>query len=189
MRGKLFTLCATASLLLALLWVASYRRPLVLRASRTPQDVWFLDASHGRLRLMQQRVRPARLNGLAIDAQTLHTITARDAAGRAVLTSRDPFTRDPRNPWWFDENAGNFLMDVPGPARGVANCHLGFVCVPIWFLVAAAALPAVAARAVAAGRRRRRARAGLCTSCGYDLHATPHRCPECGATAATVVVA
>jgi hypothetical protein len=53
------------------------------------------------------------------------------------------------------------------------------VIVPLWLPVLLLTLPTVA---TVRSRRRRKAnaRAGLCPQCGYDLRATPARCPECG---------
>jgi len=47
--------------------------------------------------------------------------------------------------------------------------------VPTWSLAAGLA---VTCRFLV--RKRRRPPAGVCVNCGYDLRATPERCPECG---------
>jgi len=53
------------------------------------------------------------------------------------------------------------------------------VVIPYWFiLIGAATLPMYRVGRLA---RRRQRFAGLCPRCGYDLRATPDRCPECGA--------
>lgn len=78
----------------------------------------------------------------------------------------------------------NYLgLDNPsfGPASDVwdhlSGRYIGFV-VPYWSVAAATLLPALPL--ARSKLRRRRFRPGLCRACGYDLRATPGRCPECG---------
>ena len=70
--------------------------------------------------------------------------------------------------WWEKGNA---------PGRGQPYFAL---VVPYGAVLAASCVPTVF---VLAGylRRRRRMGEGYCAECGYDLRATPGRCPECGA--------
>jgi hypothetical protein len=55
-----------------------------------------------------------------------------------------------------------------------------------WLVVAFAILPS--SRVIIWSRRLSHPKPGHCRVCGYDLRATPHRCPECGTVAAMTII-
>ncbi|HEY8668356.1 MAG TPA: hypothetical protein VIL86_17025 [Tepidisphaeraceae bacterium] len=189
MRRKLFTIGAGISLLLLIatvtLGVRGYFRGDDLHYQRLTHSsggwghLYWLDfqSSRGRLGL-----NGARLNVLTdeawnplrdVYAQRLHYVGYEPidlkvgddrlggVAGRIGfgLETYSGYSRKPINPF--------------GYARAIS------ILFPAWFLALLfSLLPALRLRRWILDRQRNRP--GFCRTCGYDLRATPERCPECG---------
>jgi hypothetical protein len=89
------------------------------------------------------------------------------------------FDVEPRRatPRWWNRLGFSYERDRLAPPWESG----GTVRFPHWFLLPFfAAMPLLSVWR--ARTRRRRVREGLCVNCGYDLRASPQRCPECGET-------
>jgi hypothetical protein len=82
----------------------------------------------------------------------------------------------------FWERAG-FTLRSQSNGFGSFQQRASGMTLPLWFVVLLTTLlPALGiVRSIRRWREATKTRGVVCATCGYDLRATPERCPECGA--------
>jgi hypothetical protein len=96
-----------------------------------------------------------------------------------------PGVRGTERHWRFIGAGWAQFRDVGSPI--VYPASVSAIVLPYWVLFLITGLPLMP-RVLSWRRAGSWELAGRCTKCGYDLRATPERCPECGAVAREVHV-
>ncbi|HEY7119259.1 MAG TPA: hypothetical protein VH475_21900, partial [Tepidisphaeraceae bacterium] len=140
---------------MGVLWARSYRCNDLLSVTPFPHHNFFLWTAPGTLRIEWKSIVGSGFH----DLRVVHRVT--------------------RPPARFERMPGEIRLDWMG-FRIVTGERWGdyhrAVFMPFWVaLLVTAVLPATVCL-----RRRHRSIDGRCSTCGYDLRATPDRCPECG---------
>jgi hypothetical protein len=169
-RRRLLSLLTGLSLVMcvaaAVLWVRSYSLAQFVGWSDRDRFVGAL-SSHGLVRL-EHGSYPGDDPGWSYVAYP-------PPAGASTGLWREALARDRHGRRLRDIGIAYARVDYHGDGRRVRRA----LYLPHWLLVAAT-IAAPAWRVGRMIRARRRPAAGRCPRCGYDLRATPERCPECG---------
>ena len=177
MLRRLFTALSALSVLLCVavcvLWVRSYWVGEAVYREGPSQRLAVL-SSRGQCSAFRTTYPASAANGPTRWKYSDRGMWA-EVTRRPGLYRADPAVR------CYGPIAGFGMFDKPaGPTSNFAATREVFL--PYWSLV----LLTAAGPAAWYARRRRRLRSrslGLCPACGYDLRATPERCPECGRAA------
>jgi len=192
MRRKLFTILAAISLVLcvatAALWAISYWRCVSFDGElrRAKGQGWVIDSPTFLLPRGSLELDLASYEFINVDAAPATRTISFDAgppwdAGPVGIEHFGFDLWHQQRPWQLRLTPlvnGSTFNRLPLAWEPQTREITTGVVVPCWFVVLMAAI--LPARAVWANLRRRRRGVGCCPSCGYDLRATPDRCPECG---------
>jgi hypothetical protein len=187
MTRRLLNLLTALSRLLGVaivvLWVRGFWRGSRLHLSfggATPAGVsytrWTVEAESGRV-VVQRETLAGTASALEERTQRWRARLERPIrleSGPPIIPQGRTMTYVLESLWDFA--SGTAAAPVPPAGRMVAS----YVLFPHWLPLVPVGAPA----ACWAWRRwtsRRWRRRGACRRCGYDLRATPGRCPECGA--------
>jgi hypothetical protein len=205
-RGRrLLNLLTLLSLLLCVavcvLWVRSYFRRDEVSAARAGGTLWRAFSGRGRLQVLASGPWPLRQPLRWRTATPFPPGPARVVAGatggRWSAWERSDGTSGGCGIARFHYRADGVLPPVerwgefspaltPTPPQRGAYRTVKYSSIALTLAV----LPLVwlATRLIQRWRHAGRAAAGLCRRCGYDLRATPGRCPECGEAVANSAI-
>lgn len=175
--ARLATLAAIA------LTIFTFSPPHPLPITTRAGNSYILSVNTGRLRLVTQHVS---LSGNPSPAYSLlppYTFRTSDPGQLIVYRGHAtaglqtfPVPPFPANPLSYDFTTlrlPSMPLSMSGPT--VTLTYRSFA-LPTWPLIPLPLLPWL----IRSLRRSLRPRPGFCSNCGYDLRATPNRCPECG---------
>ena len=203
MRRRLFNLAAAVSLVLFVatvaLWVQSYYSP-----GRLPWH--WTRYTHGGdtdCALLNEELKIDLISargGFAIKSVSERcdhgyrpqNMKVDTGYGWVAESNRDRSYESVQYPWWSQPRSAlcrglgieAYSYDQQSEAgeaslsRPVLTFRYRGIVLPYWLPTGLFALPLIRIGRTIQSRRRRRV--GHCPACGYDLRATPDRCPECG---------
>lgn len=194
MRRSPLSLLATLSLTLsaatAACWLAGAVRDRQVSAWRvysTPELSWFVRLDRQHLIVSDQRMVPVIFPPhYAVDSTQFREFRVTGPGlptGTTNTMSPESEVLNPEGLWFRkvrDVQVSSIRMvDQSGVRTLQADGIYGAIAIPWWSLLLLFLL-SPGLWLFARHRSRRRRQRGLCPQCGYDLRASPDRCPECG---------